>query len=539
VESLSDLVREHVWILLFAVLTLLGLGMRLAPRSMTANPRLDVALSTAATLFAGAVLLALLAQAFSYLGLSSFADHAEPSVAAVTAVFWRGGPLYPALGAAEATILVGYGPMLYVIDGALLGFLDPSVRLLKVAGPVALLLALVFMAGSRSGRREGIWTAALLALLLAGFAHYGYWNRPDPLLVWMSAMGVFALSQGARRVRVASILLAVSMGIAIDLKFIAALYFAPMVLQFAAENGIRRAGAVVLGALLLAAAPFALPNVSIAHYLQGIALGTQQGIEREKLAENLGLALFYCLPLLLVLLATEVRRSAGSRWRHAYGWATSVAAALLWIVASKPGASAHYLMPLLPVVLDSASRTLREARDRFPRFVPLVFASWATCAFVIAFAAQWAMREEMKEMAEREEIVGEDLKSLAAECDRPSVQMGYGGMRTYILTLYRVPLVLAGNPYWLDPATLMDLGSVGLPVPDATVEAVRSCRSECFVLPRGDRPFSMQNPYRPDTPLFSAAFVEAFGSAYERAASSRLFDLWKCRRDRASRGEGS
>jgi hypothetical protein len=100
----------------------------------------------------------------------------------------------------------------------------------------------------------------------------------------------------------------------------------------------------------------------------------------------------------------------------------------------------------------------------------------------------------------------------------------------------RVPLVLAGNPYWLDPATLMDLGSVGLAAPDATVDAVKSCRSECFVIPRGDLPFSMRNPYRPDTPLFSAPFLEAFGSSYQYAAGSRHFDLWECRRDRAPDG---
>jgi hypothetical protein len=49
----------------------------------------------------------------------------------------------------------------------------------------------------------------------------------------------------------------------------------------------------------------------------------------------------------------------------------------------------------------------------------------------------------------------------------------------------------------------------------------------------------MPNPYRPDTPLFSTPFVEAFASTYQRGLSSRFFELWECRRNRVPNGERS
>jgi hypothetical protein len=472
----------------------------------------------------------LLAQASRYLRLRSFLDHCEASVAAVTATFWRGEPLYPALDAAEAYIQITFGPMLYVINGAFNAWFGPSVQALKAGGPICLLLALLLMAGSAPTRRSGLWMAALLGLALAHFLHFSYWNRADPHLVLSTAAGVFALSLAERRVRGASVLLAVSLGIAIDLKITSAVYFVPILVRFALEQGAVRTGAVAAGAVLVAAAPFALPNVSLAHHLAGLALVARQGISSARFAGNLELGIFYGLPLALILLADHRDAARLSRSQKAYAWAALLSSSLIAIVSSKPGSTAHHYMPLFPVLLDATFRTGRAVRERAPQLVAATFAAGAICVFFTGFSGQWTVYQ-MIDARGPGNAVSDDLSALAARCERGSVQMGYAGNRTYMLTTHRVPLVLAGNPYWLDPATLMDLRSVGRGPSRATVEAVRSCRSDCFVIPRGEIPFSMRNMGEYDrVRLFPPAFVAAFRAAYERVDSSRHFNLWKCRR---------
>jgi len=111
--------------------------------------------------------------------------------------------------------------------------------------------------------------------------------------------------------------------------------------------------------------------------------------------------------------------------------------------------------------------------------------------------------------------------------------MGYGSDKTYEMTWERPVLVLLGNRYSLDADALDEADMADEPLPQATFDELKICSSQIFLIPKGDRPFSLQSNYfiygNPDfRDLFPIAFRQEFLRDYRKSGSSRYFDLWHC-----------
>ena len=70
-----------------------------------------------------------------------------------------------------------------------------------------------------------------------------------------------------------------------------------------------------------------------------------------------------------------------------------------------------------------------------------------------------------------------------------------------------------------------------LPLPAATIDAIRRCRADVWLVPRGTEPFTGPNRYPAAAmaPIFPEALRAAFRDAYVADGHTQYFDVWRCR----------
>jgi hypothetical protein len=121
---------------------------------------------------------------------------------------------------------------------------------------------------------------------------------------------------------------------------------------------------------------------------------------------------------------------------------------------------------------------------------------------------------------------------LSAALDRhrgETVAVGYAGSRLYPVSFLRPVAVYRGNPYVYDGAAFMDLQYAKSGLRPPALELLAECRIDVWLIPAGERPFSMPS-YYDGKPAFPPAVVDAFRTAYRRVAEGRHFDTWTCAR---------
>jgi hypothetical protein len=121
-----------------------------------------------------------------------------------------------------------------------------------------------------------------------------------------------------------------------------------------------------------------------------------------------------------------------------------------------------------------------------------------------------------------------DLDQFMATHPNRTIGMGYGAV-SYQLSTYRPQLVFAGNPYLLDSASLMEMQASGLNnTPESTLNALRTCQTEIWLIPKGNPPFQVYSYYPPLQKLFSDEFRKTFAEHYDRQSETEFYDAWFC-----------
>jgi hypothetical protein len=109
--------------------------------------------------------------------------------------------------------------------------------------------------------------------------------------------------------------------------------------------------------------------------------------------------------------------------------------------------------------------------------------------------------------------------------------MGYAGMESYGLSDTRALFTFRGqNRLYLDAAAMMDHRTAGVPLPQATIDAIRREEVDVWWIPDGGEPFTVTLHYRPDVEVFPAEFRRVFGEHYRPAGRTRFFVLWLARK---------
>ena len=126
-----------------------------------------------------------------------------------------------------------------------------------------------------------------------------------------------------------------------------------------------------------------------------------------------------------------------------------------------------------------------------------------------------------------EAAIQAELEAIQAANLGSTIEMGVGeNLAKYRNTFQRTRLVIAGHPYTFDVATQIEASKLGYPLSAATLDLIRACRSRIWLIPKGERPFTMQGYY--GNTIFSDAFRAVFHETYVRRESRNYFDLWLC-----------
>ncbi|HWR38251.1 MAG TPA: hypothetical protein VN611_02010 [Patescibacteria group bacterium] len=475
-----------------------------------------------------------------------FIDHAgEITMTSVAWLLYEGHPLYTALDAAERYSLQ-HGPLVYLLLGAVLKLLGPGFHSAKVAE----LLCLLFTAGLSwywfrrflSGRLV-FWLVGLELWILSKW-YYLYLSRSDALmllLVLVAVMGV-TLARGRWSAVFST---AVPLGLLASCKIHEILWAFPVLALLWRREGSRTV-AWTLGIMAaVTLAPFAVPNISLPHYWQWLQASTTHGISPAIAMGNFSmLMLLFAFP---AVLSWGFIRRPGQFWRKAENRqliATMLAAALpIALVGSKAGSGSHHLAPLVPFLMYALLRVIQqmqtvcpeEEEDRTEKLVRRRRIGYAALVVLCLIVILGGINGQGRILKYREYFVMDramvaEFQVLKNEYRGQTMMIGYGENDRHKWYNQLIPsLVFEGNPYLLDIAALNDMGAAGMPIPAATLQALREGVTQVWLLPAGHKPFHVSNAYI-DVPMFDETFRQTFAQYYQLTEQTRYFDVWVYRK---------
>jgi hypothetical protein len=208
-------------------------------------------------------------------------------------------------------------------------------------------------------------------------------------------------------------------------------------------------------------------------------------------------------------------------------------------VCSKCGSGPHHLLPFTPLLGYEYVLLFRASRQSPSRWsTPLRFA-WSMLALVVTVRAAGGVGEAIATWtheADTTRATAADIRSILERYPFERIEMGYGATNQQATNL-RPALVFASDRLTVDEAALTDMQLAGMRLPQATIDALTSCATPIWLIPRDEPPFSLPNLYglfhpqiAPVRPLFDREFREAFLLTYKRHESTEYFDVWRCDR---------
>ncbi len=232
--------------------------------------------------------------------------------------------------------------------------------MLKLSGLVACVAAIGFTFSILRRRVTLRCASGGLLLLLLYLAYYdarAYWCRPEPFLLARQRVGPLWFARV--HPRWSTLGLAVLVAWMFDLKATGPLYLAPIFVLVAAHCGRREAAIAAAAGLAAGVAVFAIPPLSLRAYLELLEKTAHHGLSGREFVLNATAAALLLGPVVIVR-ALRVqgppRPPQRPRWRVPMG-ALLACVAIVCVVAAKPGAGRHHLVPFVPLAMDAPSST--------------------------------------------------------------------------------------------------------------------------------------------------------------------------------------
>jgi hypothetical protein len=202
--------------------------------------------------------------------------------------------------------------------------------------------------------------------------------------------------------------------------------------------------------------------------------------------------------------------------------------AVTCVIAAKPGAGRHHLLPVLPLVLDAlvdGVDGIERGRLGARAARALTLIAHATLATIVVTSA-WASAQSLSRRSARVVATRHELRELLARYEGVPTQMGYADASSYEDTYDRL-LVAFYQPLTLDAASQMDSAASGYPASRMLAEQLAQCAPRIWIVPRGN-PFTLPG-YDSGAPVFDDAFRQAFARRWEPVEDGVYYRVFRCR----------
>jgi hypothetical protein len=515
------------------VLTLMCLGLLLRLRASA--PRNASARALAARVEAGGgprlaygVIGLAIAQCAFYLCIPNFIDYGEPVIPLLAGNILHAAPVYGDWRTGQYIVGSNYGPYVFLAQLPALLWL-PSIFGSKLVGVGVGLLSLALFFTTIRRRVHAGYAAAMTALMVAMLCaqlHTWFWNRPDSFLLALTVIGIVLFEITGPAFCLAAI--ALLAGLATDFKAFGAIYLLPLAAACAlsARSWRRLAVPTLVGGALFVSAvvlPFLLPSFSAKAYLANLSLMPKQGFFALGFCDAAAYGLIILSPLAL----TWPGKSASPPDR-AMAITLVICAALVAVIAGKPGGGTPYMMPFAPPSLYLTTRL--ASPDGQPRPLRPAAVHKLVFAAVIVFAAPcWAF--SWYKMAQVLPVYGVD-QAQAAELRAllqafPGSEVGHNsGPATD--DYFRVEKAFLGQATRFDYVNLIDQRVAGVPA-SVVYPLLTRCAAPNWIVPRSGG--FLQGADWNGRPLFDAGALERFHASYALSQRFRYYEVWRCRAD--------
>jgi hypothetical protein len=475
-----------------------------------------------------------------YLLKPGYWDPVEPSVTAVAQQLRQGRQIYHALDSAPRFSLL-YGPSVFISNAAALSLFDNPILASKLSGVfwgIAAMLSVLWALRRSFGSRLAFIGLGWAVALALWYENYTYWNRADSLLLFCTSAGLVALL--IRRKWLSWLVMSLVIGIAVNTKIHAPLYYVPLIALLYVRQGWRACVPPLLLAAVWLIMPFAFfpQSFSLLGYVTWFTDVGSLPMSSVLLWRNLeyGFLLAFLPGLLVVVVAIGVRNMS-QMFRLIFPALTCIACVLVGaIIGAIPAAGPHHLIPFIPSIVYLTIDLYANARAQIrqtPAWPALRITALSILipAWIIASAATIIIGQIQTGFYDfvipDEGPVQSDLLALKTKYGESTLQMGYGDDEGHRATYFRPWLYTGSTEYFLDSMAMMDMQAIGVKIPPATIDALTTQRFDIWLIPRTELPFSMRSLWFADhPPLFSLELRQAFLDNYIKIDRSQFYDVW-------------
>jgi hypothetical protein len=342
-----------------------------------------------------------------------------------------------------------------------------------------------------------------------------FWNRSEPFLLMMVAIGLI-LSERNASARFLPLALGMLAGAASAFKIHGIIYvFAIYILihytrRFSLESLVLfGVGAAIVFGLL-----YTVPGVSIWTFFDYVKIMGSQGLSARMLTGNAFYLALMAVPVWIAFREAKVE-SLAPRQILVLGCVAGLEV-LVAIIAGKPGAGVHHLLPFIAVnaYIIGTVLELREAKDG--NVVTFIYASMLVPAII-------AMMMVISPMVKGWRTYGEAEKELVSESTTfPGLIAGPSDTKQFPYVYLRV-LLKGPQPEY---TAFMDLQYSGV-TDDSFTTRMEKCEIKNIIVPKPGIPFSMTNVYT-GKPLMSDHLRMVFKERYELVREGNYYDVYSC-----------
>ena len=461
-----------------------------------------------------------LSLAVGYLIFPNYFDHAEPTVATIGQIVQAGGLAYPSGDQWQFMGLI-YGPGIYISNSIAMLIGDPVLGS-KLPGVLAYIVSLLVL-----WHRLPSHISRSALVLIFFFYEFGFWNRPESYLLLLSALSVALVLKSPSWGVLCTGILA---GIATTFKFTGFLFFIPVtVLLLMQGHAFRQLWVAIFAGLAVALAPYALSSFSIANHLAYVQSLASQTLSEGLFHRNLAYSLFSILPI--AWLWTGIAK--GNSSKNHYGVMILVVTAtefLVCVLASKPGAGPHHLLPGLPIklwLIHELTRSQEVNGHRSVRFLGLVL--WSMSLYYIAYGYPKFLKNYFVSVNyfEGQYKAKKEFQFLLNKFPNSYVGVTDSKHANYSLSFFRPYAFGPDYADRLDPVAFMEVSFTTKVDDRRFVSKIETCSYPNIILPSNGQPFTLLNFYT-NKPLFSDELRSGFAREYRLIEKGTYFHVFEC-----------